>query len=81
MLTPVIASDYSPTYWIEHDGEGKYIRLVRMASLPPEFDDGEDLPITPHAEQFAQKLWVKKGLDDPQRWARWRAKGILPVSG
>lgn len=78
MLTPVVVNDYSPTYWIEHDGQGEYIRLVRKASLPPEWDDGEDLPITADVEQFARELWVKRELDNPARWARWRAKGIAP---
>lgn len=57
-------NDYSPTYEIEVDGNGEFVRLLHVWSFPPSYYETGESKVPPtdhvgpsHYEEYARKAW------------------------
>lgn len=59
-------SDYSPTYDVESDGAGNFVKLHAVWDIPPEYPEAKQIMQPHHVEYICGKGWSE--FLDYQRW-------------
>jgi hypothetical protein len=59
-------SDYSPTYDVESDGAGNFVKLHAVWDIPPEYPEAKQIMEPHHVEYISGMGWDK--FLDYQRW-------------
>lgn len=59
-------SDYSPTYDVESDGAGNFVKLHAVWDIPPEYPEAKQIMEPRHVEYISGMGWDK--FLDYQRW-------------
>jgi hypothetical protein len=59
-------SDFSPTYDVESDGAGNFVKLHAVWDIPPEYPEAKQIMEPHHVEYISGKGWDK--FLDYQRW-------------
>lgn len=52
-------SDYSPTYDVESDGAGNFVKLHAVWDIPPEYPEAKQIMEPHHVEYISGKGWGK----------------------